>query len=454
MDRDPAQGRRGAADAHHRRRSAAELRRFRARRAGRRLGRQPRCSARERWRNAFVPYIWLGAAERGLAFFAENDKGWVTEKGTSKTPTHELVREGDRLTLRVYLDQPTRHARPNRGRWCSACRPRRPSRCRADWRKSAAARAGRAGRRALGRHPVRLAGAVRRRLDHRGKDPRSAPRAAVRRGLVRATTRAGTIRRKVHNESGLDLLRNGTSPSGRTTSARPGRWPCTRRRCEPPTRARSGSCIRTNGRPATARSRATAPDGLDLRGGHRSFSDISKITFVRSYADFGTWMADQWLRRGVSLYWDNTYLYPSYNTRTTAAYRGRRRPHPARAHRSGTCASTTSASGTCSSNGAASGREPLEWTLHMTNTQLLPVHTWGTVQLDHELGSRRPFSPEWLLTETDRPPGRQPAAVAVRGVRPRQRTRPRTAQRPARTHRVGPAGRSRDPAQRPLGRNC
>jgi hypothetical protein len=31
---------------------------------------------------------------------------------------------------------------------------------------------------------------------------------------------------------------------------------------------------------------------------------------------------------------------------------------------------------------------------------VLPVHTWGTVQLDHELSVQRPFSPEWLLTET------------------------------------------------------
>jgi hypothetical protein len=44
--------------------------------------------------------------------------------------------------------------------------------------------------------------------------------------------------------------------------------------------------------------------------------------------------------------------------------------------------------------------EPLEWTLHMTNTEPLPVQTWGTVQLDHELGSKRPFNPEWLMTET------------------------------------------------------
>jgi hypothetical protein len=44
--------------------------------------------------------------------------------------------------------------------------------------------------------------------------------------------------------------------------------------------------------------------------------------------------------------------------------------------------------------------EPLEFTLHMTNTLLLPVHTWGTVNLDHELGAKRPFRPEWLMTET------------------------------------------------------
>ncbi|HOJ39970.1 MAG TPA: DUF6067 family protein, partial [bacterium] len=55
------------------------------------------------WRNLFVPYIWLGAEERGLAFFAENDKGWVTEKGKSKKPVMELVDEGEKMTLKVYL---------------------------------------------------------------------------------------------------------------------------------------------------------------------------------------------------------------------------------------------------------------------------------------------------------------------------------------------------------------
>jgi len=30
------------------------------------------------WLNAFTGCIWLGGPERGLAWFAENDKGWIT----------------------------------------------------------------------------------------------------------------------------------------------------------------------------------------------------------------------------------------------------------------------------------------------------------------------------------------------------------------------------------------
>jgi hypothetical protein len=36
----------------------------------------------------------------------------------------------------------------------------------------------------------------------------------------------------------------------------------------------------------------------------------------------------------------------------------------------------------------------------MTNALLLPVQTWGTADLDHELASDKPFSPDWLRTET------------------------------------------------------
>ena len=57
----------------------------------------------------FKPYIWLGAEERGLAFFADNDKGWelnVDDKDNAKsTPAVELIRKDGVLTMRINLIQ-------------------------------------------------------------------------------------------------------------------------------------------------------------------------------------------------------------------------------------------------------------------------------------------------------------------------------------------------------------
>ncbi len=53
----------------------------------------------------FSPYLWLGGAERGLAWFGENDRGWVPAKGK---PDQELIRIGDQVILRCHLiNKPT-----------------------------------------------------------------------------------------------------------------------------------------------------------------------------------------------------------------------------------------------------------------------------------------------------------------------------------------------------------
>jgi len=58
---------------------------------------------------SFLPYVWLGAEERGLCWFADNDKGWVLdvdEKAPdNSTPCLELHRGNGLLTLRVNLVQ-------------------------------------------------------------------------------------------------------------------------------------------------------------------------------------------------------------------------------------------------------------------------------------------------------------------------------------------------------------
>ncbi|NQT17825.1 MAG: hypothetical protein HQ582_34040 [Planctomycetes bacterium] len=48
----------------------------------------------------FYPYLWLGDGERGLAWFADTDRDWVLD---AETPTIELVREGETVTMRVHF---------------------------------------------------------------------------------------------------------------------------------------------------------------------------------------------------------------------------------------------------------------------------------------------------------------------------------------------------------------
>jgi len=48
----------------------------------------------------FYPYVWLGGGERGLAWFADSDRGWSLDE---TTPTVEVLRNAGVLTLRVNL---------------------------------------------------------------------------------------------------------------------------------------------------------------------------------------------------------------------------------------------------------------------------------------------------------------------------------------------------------------
>jgi hypothetical protein len=55
------------------------------------------------WVNNFVPYLWLGGAERGVVWFAENDRGWFTPKTRDSRALQELSREDGALVFRVWL---------------------------------------------------------------------------------------------------------------------------------------------------------------------------------------------------------------------------------------------------------------------------------------------------------------------------------------------------------------
>ena len=58
------------------------------------------------------------------------------------------------------------------------------------------------------------------------------------------------------------------------------------------------------------------------QGRHDDALANANVVITPSYADFALWYANEWLRRGVSLYLDNSMLQPCFDPRKSAAYRG------------------------------------------------------------------------------------------------------------------------------------
>lgn len=75
--------------------------------------------------NSFRPYIWLGNMAEGLSFFAESDKDWSRK---ADTPMASVVRKGNITFLRInFMDQPCVRNVPftlTFGFQASPCRPR------------------------------------------------------------------------------------------------------------------------------------------------------------------------------------------------------------------------------------------------------------------------------------------------------------------------------------------
>ncbi|MBQ9770491.1 MAG: hypothetical protein IJW23_01570 [Lentisphaeria bacterium] len=60
--------------------------------------------------NNFRPYIWVGNMGEGLAFFAESDKNWSRDP---KKPMAQVIREGNKTILRInFVDKPTVRSKP------------------------------------------------------------------------------------------------------------------------------------------------------------------------------------------------------------------------------------------------------------------------------------------------------------------------------------------------------
>jgi hypothetical protein len=98
----------------------------------------------------FFPYVWVGGGERGLCWFADNDRDWSLD---DSTPTVELVRSGHTLELRVhFITRRTRLDRTRRIVFGLQATPVKPM--PSDWRKWQCSR------RVAGSRPFSIVGAT------------------------------------------------------------------------------------------------------------------------------------------------------------------------------------------------------------------------------------------------------------------------------------------------------
>ncbi len=137
--------------------------------------------------------------------------------------------------------------------------------------------------------------------------------------------------------------------------------------------------------------------------------------FPASYRDFALYYANEWLRRGIGLYFDNTSINTEYDPLTSAAYmtdEGRIQPAASIWDLRDYYRRIWNLMNEWTAKGVP---YPLTFTQHMTNQYILPFETWNTADLDNEwewmdYSSKRnaPFPWQVLLTEMS---GRQSGSI-------------------------------------------
>ncbi len=359
------------------------------------------------WRNSFNAYLWLGQEERGVAWFAENDKDWLTERSGSMKPIQQVVRDKDATHIEVsFINSPSKITRQHRivfGVQASPTKPMRP-----EWRGLNPPPQGNPG-------PVNPWGGI----TCSSKVPYKEQWQIVDKFIE--AKRTGVVDEAwfkdfaakfnppmIHGH--LDWLPRTIQQAKSQASLGPKRAGFVYyEEMRADTTSSAWQTFQNDWGVVPFTGRTWPTEDFYRRG--IEGGALSPVSFPPTYRDYGVYYADQWLSRGVSLYWDNTYPQPCYNPATSDAYitedgtvqpaliLWNQREYQKRVWN-------------LLQERRKTATLPLEWTVHMTTTLLLPLHTFATVQLDNELGTVEPLRPDYIRAEmTGRQVGNIPHAL-------------------------------------------
>jgi hypothetical protein len=324
-----------------------------------------------------VNYLWLGDEERGLAWFAENELGY--EAGPK--PFQEIERKGDTAILRIRLiGKPITLDRERTIVFGLMASPGKP--LPENWRQRVVS---------TGLGPVVCWGGWK----CASKYPDNGDYTIVEK--IQEARRTGVIDEAWFNERSKRLL-----------------WP-DRKMQDDPKKNESwlDSVLHFAQRAATDRTKNNRSNGTYFEE-HATdvmtpewqvFQDEwASVEFNRfqdkpgswgvfsdTYHDFALWHANQWMSRGVSLYFDNTKPKRCYNERFGPGWRDANgdlvygvafwgpRQYYKRMWK---------LMAEWNTKGAP---YPIDLTYHVTNTQTLPFNTWCSATVDHEqMAYRKP----------------------------------------------------------------
>ena len=353
------------------------------------------------WPTGFRPYVWIGAEERGLCWFADNDKDWVKDvdfkKGTY-APAFSLHRNKGVLTLRVHLVQKPvtlerkRHivfglmatpAKPMPEDWRAIGRPDHPGfyfsmghvhglyttysskyPINYDWTPFDLNYARRSGQKIENAKAQIAAWKKRNLTDEIGKAWREKVQKLVNMGWRRG--------RKDPMSVYFEEFHSTTVKGGAEAPAFYTEW--------------TGDPLKENF------FKGKGPWAIRMGTG----------ALVESYRDFACWFGAEWLKRGYGLYFDNSFPKRTTDTLTTAAYEWKGIVVPSASmwnHRKYLKRIWIM------HQQMRDPKAPQAMMIHMTNTNIAPYMVWNEYNLDLEWRNsdeplQKRFSPDLLRAES------------------------------------------------------
>ena len=346
-------------------------------------------------RGNWEPYLWLGAEERGLAWFADNDAGWVADY-ENNDPALTMHRENGVLTLRVHLVQkPVQLDEPRTIVFGLMASPAKPM--PKNWRNILLGN--------MWGYSGNLPGY--RKFDwmgsqYWGSNEYFSAKYPVNKDFsvlnkMQEAALCGGIRTTDYLEVWSDHNLGENYPGGGHGQEQ--------------TRKLVQHSIRWAGRiPGDMTvyweefvKVSPTHEEMDTFGWEWTAGQGNTPNICRSYRDFACWFGAEFLRRGIGLYFDNTFMEPAFDPMTTTAYRqpdGHVQP----------TAGIWSRRAYLKRIWILHQQLPPEMTdpkmtLHMTNTQILPYMVWNDSNLDLEwryqvVPRQKAFPPDLLRAES------------------------------------------------------